>query len=140
VESALAFCKPNSLKELQSFLGVINIFKDHLRDHSTIAKPLFDMVALVIKHSTKLLTWTSEGQLAFEQRKALVNNCRKLYFVDYKLRYTDALDYALGAYLCQIRTLPDGNSIEEPVRFMGSPFHGTLLRKKLTQFTGRYFD
>ena len=42
----MAFCKPDSLKELQSFLGVINYFKDHLIDHSTITKPLFDIVAL----------------------------------------------------------------------------------------------
>ena len=89
------------------------------------------MVALSIKHSTELLTWTSEGQLAFERLKASVNNCPKLYFVDYKLPivlYTDDSDYAHGAYLCQIRTLPDGTNIEEPIRFLGGTFHGPQVQ------------
>ena len=68
-------------------LGVINYF----RDHSTIAKPLFDMVALSTKHSTKLLTWTPEGQLAFERLKALFNNCPKFYFTHYLSFFTPTL-------------------------------------------------
>jgi hypothetical protein len=47
IESATSFSKPNSLKELQSFLGLVNYFKDHLRDHSAIAKPLYDMVTVL---------------------------------------------------------------------------------------------
>ena len=42
----------------------------------------------------------------------MVNNCPKLYFSDYHLSvilYTDA-DYAHGAYLCHLRTLPDGKN------------------------------
>ena len=89
------------------------------------------MVALSTNDSTKLLTWTSEGQLAFERLKALVNNYPKLYFVNYKLPivlYTDASDNAHGAYLCQIRTLPDGTSIEDPIRFLGGIFHDPQVR------------
>ena len=102
-------------------------FDGHLMDHSTIAKSLFDVVAFSTKHSTKLLTWIPEGQLAFERLKALVNNCPKLYFVDDTLPiilYTDTSDNAQGAYLCQIRTLPDGKSVEEPIRFLDGSFHG----------------
>jgi len=65
IESAISFSKPNSLKELRSVLGLVNYFKDHLRDHSAIAKPLYDMVTVTTRNKIKLLTWTIEGHVAF---------------------------------------------------------------------------
>ena len=53
IESAISFRKPTSPKELQSFLGLVNYFKDHLRDHSAIAKPLYDTWSRLL-HATKL--------------------------------------------------------------------------------------
>ena len=85
IESNIAICKPTSLKELQSFMGVVNSSKDHLRDHSAVAKPLYEMVALATKQKTKALSWTTEGYVALEKLKALVNSCPKLYFIDYRL-------------------------------------------------------
>ena len=54
-------------------MGVVNYFRDHLRDHSAVAKLLYEMVALVTKHKTKALSWTTEGYVAFE-RLTLVKN------------------------------------------------------------------
>ena len=76
-------------------MGVFNYFKDHLRDHS-VSKPLYEMVPLATKQKTKALSWTTEGYVAFEKLKALVNSCPKLYFIDYQLPiilYTDAHTY-----------------------------------------------
>jgi len=92
IESTIAFCKPTSLKELQSFMGVVNYFKDHLRDHSAVAKPLYEMVALATKQKTKALSWTTEGYVAFEKLKALVNSCPKNHQLPI-ISYTDASDY-----------------------------------------------
>ena len=131
IESTIAFCKPTSLTELQSFMGVVDYFKDHLRDHSAVAKPLYEMVALATKQKTKALSWTTEGYVAFEKLKALVNSCPKLIFIDYQLPiilYTDASDYAHGAYLCQLRGLTDGTTVEEPIRFLGGTFQGPQTR------------
>ena len=75
IESTIAFCKPTSLKELQSFMGVVNYFQDHLRDHSAVAKPLYDMVASAIKQKIKSLALTPDGHIAFEKLKALVSTC-----------------------------------------------------------------
>ena len=80
-------------------MGVVNYFKDHLRDHSEVAKPLYDMVAsaTATKQKIKSLAWTPDGHIAIEKLKALVNNCSKLYFIDYTLPvilYTNASDYA----------------------------------------------
>jgi len=60
-----------------------------------------------------------------------VHDCQKLYFIDYSLKiilYTDASDYASGAYLCQERQL-DRNTVEEPIRFLVSTFHGPQTRR-----------
>jgi len=90
------------------------------------------MIALSTIHSTKILTWTSEGQLAFERLKALVNNCSKLNYTSLTTNYlsffTPTLQTTHGAYLCQIRPLPDGSSIEDPIRFLGGTFHGPQIR------------
>ena len=54
----------------------------------------------------KSLIWNPTAMVAFEKMKYLVNQCQKLYFIDYSLKiilHTDASDYAHGAYLCQER-------------------------------------
>ena len=97
IENAISFSKPNSLKELQSFLDLVNYFKDHSRDHSAIAKPLYDMITITARNKIKQLTWTNQGHVVFERLKAFVNVCPKLYVIDYSLRiilYTDASEYA----------------------------------------------
>jgi hypothetical protein len=81
-------CKPTSLKELESFMGVVNNFKDHLRDHSAVVKPPYDMVASITKQKIKSLAWTPDSHIAFEKLKVLVNNRPKLYFIDYNLPVT----------------------------------------------------
>ena len=92
-----------------------------------MAKPLYDMVASATKQKIKSLPWTPDGHIALKKQKALVNNCPKLYFIDYNLPavlYSDASNYSHGAYLCQIRELPDGTSIDESIRFVGGTFQG----------------
>jgi len=80
-------------------------------------------------------SWTPDDHIAFEKLKALVNHCPKLYFIDYNLPvilYTNASDYAHGAHLCQIRTLHDGTSIEEPIRLLGGTYRptGAMVHEK----------
>ena len=80
------------------------------------------MVTVTTRSKFKQLTWTNEGHLTIERLQPLVNVCPKLYFIDYTLRnilYTDASDYAHGAYLCQLRPLPNEGVVEEPIRILG---------------------
>ena len=130
LDSAFNFSKPSTLKDLQSFLGLVNYFKNYLRDHSFIARPLYQMVANATKLINKGINWDEETNTSFDKPKDLVQNCQKLYFIDYSLKiilYTDASDYAHGAYLCQERLQGD-SIIEEPIRFLGGTFHGPQTR------------
>ena len=89
------------------------------------------MVAFATNQKSKALSWTTEGYVAIEKLKALVNSRPKLYFIDYQLPiilYTDASDYAHVAYLCQLRRLTDGTSVEEPIRFLSGTFQGPQTR------------
>jgi len=58
-----------SLKELSSFLGVVNYFRDHMRNHSQHAHSLNDMVATANKYATKTITWITDGLHGFENHQ-----------------------------------------------------------------------
>ena len=84
------------------------------------------------KNATKTVAWTTEGLHGFDKLKAMVNSCPKLYFINnaYKVvLFTDASDYAHGAYLCQLVTT-DGDEIlrEEPIRLLSGSFSGAQVR------------
>ena len=63
IASAIAFKTPESLKELMSFLGLVNYFRDHIRKHST---HFHDMVSAANKLIVKMVTLTSEGRGTFK--------------------------------------------------------------------------
>ena len=113
LDSILNFPLPSTVKELRSFLGLANYFRNHVNNHSTLAKPLHDLV----KHSpTNLLKWSSDEILAFEKLKTAVHECPQLSFrkpgTPLHL-YTDASDYGIGAYVCQ-----EIDGIEQPLAFL----------------------
>ena len=56
IASAIAFKTPESLKELMSFIGLVNYFRDHIRNHSIHAHHLYDMVSAANKQIVKMVT------------------------------------------------------------------------------------
>ena len=65
---------------------MVNYFKDHLRDHSLIARPLYQMVVNATKLINKSLIWNDATTDSFDKLKELVHNCQKLNFIDYSLK------------------------------------------------------
>ena len=78
IEGATAFTTPRTLKELKSFLGLINYFKDHLCDHPVIAHPLHQPVADTTKSGNKTLAWDEHADAAFEVLKTIIHDCQNL--------------------------------------------------------------
>ena len=120
VESTIDVIRPTNLKELYSFIGLVNYFHDHIPHHATVAKPLTQMVSVANQSKTKSILWTDAGVHAFQVLKNLVNVCPKLYYIDYQsdiVLCTDASDYAIGAYLYQ-KAKNTPNAIEQPIRFL----------------------
>ncbi len=62
------------------------------------------------------LEWDEISSKAFTDTQSAIVNCQNLYFQDQSapLRvYTDASDYGIGAYLCQVI-----DEVEQPVAFI----------------------
>ena len=97
------FKQPMFQKDMKSFLGLANYFRDHILHFANITKPLQDMVAHYAP--SKALAWDVTSIEAFRKCKAAIQACPTLAFVDYSapiILETDASDYAIGAYLYQV--------------------------------------
>ena len=124
LQKAISFAKPIRAKQLKSFLGMVNYFRDHIKNHSTIVAPL---TKLLEKYNAKhVLDWNAEADTAFIDIKQAVNDCPTLFFLDMDADihlYTDASDKGIGGYLCQII---DGK--ERPVAFYSKKLTPTEQR------------
>ena len=70
------------------------------------------------------MVWNEHVDVALEALKTSVHDCHKLYFIHYTLKtilFTDASDFAQEHQL-------DGNTVEEPIRFLGGTFYGPQTR------------
>ena len=107
---------------MKAFIGLVNYFRDHLKDASVIMRPLD---ALVCKYHAKVsVEWTEEAIEAYEEIKRIVDECPMLHFLDDTSEIviqTDACNTGMGAYLFQIR---EGKEV--PIAFMSKPFDKRL--------------
>lgn len=120
----LDFPKPVTMRNMKQFLGLANYFRDNVKNHSILVKPLQDMVASYDKN--KKLQWTPELSQRFEEVKVLISQCPSLSFMDANLPiflHTDASDYGIGAYLFQKTT----DNVEKPIAFISK----SLARERL---------
>jgi RNase H-like domain found in reverse transcriptase len=133
IQSALDFPIPVVSKQLKSFLGIVNYFRDSVRNASTITKPLHGLIAKAQK-----IKLTSEAVTAFYTVKAEISKCTTMHFLndsDPICLHTDASDYGIGGYLFQI---VDG--VEHPVAFVSKSLSKTQTSLECnTKRSLRYF-
>ena len=132
LETVADFPKPETQHALRSFLGLANWFRDHIRDHSTLVRPLHKVLEGYDKR--KKLIWTPELLQSYEDIKKAISDCPKLYFLDDVspiFLHTDASQYGMGAYLFQVR---DG--IQYPIRFLSKAFDDRMSRWSTIQQEG----
>jgi hypothetical protein len=104
IDSTVDIKKPEYLKELHQFVGVANYFRDHIQQHSHIAKPLQEMITEAVRLKVKTIIWTPEAEHSFTELKRRINECPKLYYINESyliVLRTDASDHTIGAYLYQ---------------------------------------
>ena len=90
---------PNSVKEIQAFLGFANFYRRFIRKFSKIAGPLNDLT-----HKDRAFKWTQECQKAFEELKIAFTTAPILKHFDpdaENIVETDASDERLGGVLSQ---------------------------------------
>ena len=114
LDEVLNFAMPVRIKDLQRFIGMVNYFGDHIQHLATELRMLREMEQEFRQH--KVLQWTQERKIQFERIKSIVKALPQLYFLndhDPVRVYTDASEYAVGGYVCQV---VDGK--EKPIGFM----------------------
>jgi hypothetical protein len=132
LDSILNFKKPKSHKEMKSFLGFANYFRDHISNYSTLSRPLHKMVEKY--KPSNVLKWNDNLQLAFDILLTAVHECPKLYFLDETspiFLHTDASNYGIGAYLFQVR---DGKNY--PIAFLSKSLDDRMCRWDTAQKEG----
>ena len=96
IQSVLDFPQPVVSKQLKSFLGIVNYFRDFVRNASTIVKPLYGLIADY--HKAQKIKWSTEATLAFALVKTEISKCTTMHFLnDYNpiFLHTDASDYGV---------------------------------------------
>ena len=124
IKDVLVTPKPETQKQLKSFLGLCVQFKDHIRQYSDIVKPMHNMLAKYTP--SKRLRWTTETEECFNKLLQSVNDCPKLFFLDLNAEvflHTDASQYGIGGYLYQ---LVDGK--HQPIAFISKTLNSTELK------------
>lgn len=127
LQSIENFVQPYTMGELKSFVGLGSYFRDHIPNYSTLVHPLSAMLEGYQKKFRKRhLVWTTETSQCFEAVKTAIANCQQLFFRnhDAPIRvYTDASDYGIGAYLCQVV-----EGMEQPIGFLSKTLTKTEKR------------
>jgi hypothetical protein len=122
LDSVLNFPRPETKKQMKSFIGLANYFRDHIANHSNRVQPLQDLVMNYTKsHSSHKLQWTPESNKAFEDIRQAIDDCPRLWYLDDHspiFLQTDASDYGIGAYLYQRVTQEDGSVRDHPMGFI----------------------
>ena len=78
-DGVLKLSRPKSASQLRSFLGLCNVFRQHVEGHAQIVKPLNKLVG---HKSAKRLEWTEEANRAFEEIRMKIDKCPALFFID----------------------------------------------------------
>ena len=94
---------PNSVKSMQSFLGMSLFFKPFVEKYSDLTLDLNEMTTKNFDWSDKL-KWTKDYESKFKELKIQLQNSQTLYFPDFNNEFilrTDASKNAVGGILLQ---------------------------------------
>ncbi|KAL0811118.1 hypothetical protein ABMA28_010384 [Loxostege sticticalis] len=102
---------PSNVSQLQSFLGLVNYYRNFVPNASSVLSPLYDLLKKGCKWN-----WTQEHDLAFQTIKSLLTSEQTLahFNPNAKIILTvDASPSGLGAILSQV----DADGVERPISF-----------------------
>jgi len=122
VEAIMKIAEPKTRKELRSFIGVINYYRDMWIRRSHILAPLASLTS-----KTKKWEWGPKQAAAFKMAKRVIARETMLQYPDFSkpfLIHTDASHYQLGAVISQ-----DG----KPIAFYSRKLNDAQTRYTTTE-------
>ena len=118
ISKVLNFPRPEKLKELRSFLGLANYFRDHVARYATIVGPLYKILNELT--AKRQLGPKMSITLSSLFKNKAIDECPTLFFVNKDAPITlntDASEYGIGGYLFQ--TI---DNKQQPIRFISKAF------------------
>jgi hypothetical protein len=100
IQPILDICAPQSKKQVQEFLGLVNFYREFCPGLAETAIPLYQLT-----HKDQSFEWTDTHQRAFEGVKKLLTSTPFLRIPDHRKPFcisTDASGLALGAVISQV--------------------------------------
>jgi hypothetical protein len=122
VEAIMKIAEPKTRKELRSFIGVINYYRDMWIRRSHILAPLASLTS-----KTKKWEWGPKQAAAFKMAKRVIARETMLQYPDFSkpfVIHTDASHYQLGAVISQ-----DG----KPIAFYSRKLNDAQTRYTTTE-------
>lgn len=127
IEAVVSFKVPQTLKQLESFLGLTGYFRKFIPNYAIISKPLSDLTKKSIKFSMGI---EEEGAVSLLKKLLTKNPVLSIYNQSYETEvHTDASIDGFGAVLLQ--KSPDDNQLH-PVYFMSKKT--TEAQRKYTSY------
>ena len=122
------FPRPQSVKEVRTFLGLVNFYRKHVKNMAIICRPL----TALTRKDRQQFTWSPECEEAFAKVKQLLvsapllhpPNLEKDFFL-----WTDASEQGFGAVLEQ----EDENGIRHPVAYASRPTNSAEMKYAPTE-------
>jgi RNase H-like domain found in reverse transcriptase/Integrase zinc binding domain/Chromo (CHRromatin Organisation MOdifier) domain len=114
VKAVVEWPQPQSVKQVQSFLGFANFYRQFIPDYSALTKPLTHLTKEEFK---KDFRWNADASKAFSLLKSAFSTASFLKHFNFDLPAileTDCSDFALGIILSQI---DPATGILHPVAF-----------------------
>ncbi|KAF9760593.1 Retrovirus-related Pol polyprotein from transposon [Nosema granulosis] len=104
IDSIKSYPFPNNIKELRSFLGLVNYCREYVKSYAELTRPLFDELKGETKNSNRKLIWNENLNDKFVQIKQALSEEIKRKQPDFSKEFiltTDASNYGIGAVLAQ---------------------------------------
>ncbi|MBW0577301.1 hypothetical protein O181_117016 [Austropuccinia psidii MF-1] len=108
---------PQNKKEIQSFLGFAGYYRQHIKDFSSIARPLYKLY-----DKDTVFEMTVDRVKDFESLREALTTAPLLLMPDFKLPfklYIDSSGDGLGAALDQVQIISD-KPVEGPICFISN--------------------
>ena len=99
IKAVAEWPQPENAKQMQSFLGFCNYYRNFIGNFSEIAKPLFKMTS-----KKENFEWNEEGLAAFNKLKEMLTSPPVIAYPDHEKQFfieCDASNYAIGDVLSQ---------------------------------------
>jgi transposase InsO family protein len=99
IEAIMNYQPPKTIRQNRRFMGMVNFYKDFIKDFATIAAPITDLLS-----TKKKFVWTEKADEAFRLLKTKLVSRPILSNPNFDLPFflhTDASDFGVGGVLMQ---------------------------------------